>query len=140
MVNAGVFRVFRAQPETKFLLNDCQDELSRGATLLGTILSSDKTQVLVMTGHRQAYPLLISLTNLDMDFCMKASNQAFLLLAFLPIPKFIANKAHSSILQAHLIHECLDFILQPLKIVAKFGMMMRDPINNIWYCFTPLAF
>ena len=41
---------------------------------------------------QQAHPLLISLTNLDMEFHMKASNHAFLLLVLLPIPWFIASQ------------------------------------------------
>lgn len=42
-----------------------------------------------MTGGRVAHPLLISLANLLMNFRMKATNHAFLLLALLPVPKFI---------------------------------------------------
>jgi Plavaka transposase len=66
-----------------------QDQLPKGATLLGVVLSSDKTNISAMTGGRIAHPLLISLMNLFMDFRMKASNHAFLLLALLPVPKFI---------------------------------------------------
>jgi Plavaka transposase len=66
-----------------------QDQLPKGATLLSIILSSDKTNVWAMTGGCVAHPLLISLTNLFMDFQMKASNHAFLLLALLPVTKFI---------------------------------------------------
>jgi hypothetical protein len=66
-----------------------KNELPCGATLLGIILSSNKTNISPMTGGCVAYPLLISLANLFMDFWMKASNHAFLLLTLLPVPKFI---------------------------------------------------
>ena len=42
-----------------------------------------------MTGNRVAHPVLISLANLLMDFKSKATNCAFMLLALLPVPKFI---------------------------------------------------
>ena len=93
-----------------------------------------------MTGNRTAHPLLISLANLNMDFRMKASNHAFILLTLLPIPKFIhSNKSLLGVLENRLMHDCLDFILKPLKKAAEIGIMMSDPLGNLHYCFTPLA-
>lgn len=92
-----------------------------------------------MTGHRVAHPVLISLANLDMDFRMKASNHAFRLLALLPIPGFIVEKEIKGVLEARLIHECLDFVLKPLKAAAMAGTMLRDSFGHYRYCFTPLA-
>ncbi|KAG2137454.1 uncharacterized protein EDB93DRAFT_1091181, partial [Suillus bovinus] len=44
-----------------------QSNLPSGVTLLGTILSSDKTNISMMTGNRVAHPLLISLANIRMS-------------------------------------------------------------------------
>ncbi|KAF5329324.1 hypothetical protein D9619_008912 [Psilocybe cf. subviscida] len=116
------------------------DELPPGATLLGVILSSDKTQISRMTGNRVAHPLLISLANLNMDFRNKSSNNAFLLLALLPIPKFNHRvKRMQTLLADRLFHECLDFILRPLKLAAEIGVMMSDPLGWRRLCYTPLA-
>ena len=38
-----------------------------------------------------------------------------------------------------MIHECLDFILKPLKKAAEVGIMMSDPVGSCRYVFTPLA-
>lgn len=93
-----------------------------------------------MTGGRMAHPLLISLAGLDMNFRMKASNRAFMLLALLPVPKFIhTNSKICGVLEYRLIHKCLDFILAPLKTAAEIGIMMSDPVGNLHHCFTPLA-
>ena len=117
-----------------------KDSLPRGATLLGTVLSSDKTNISAMTGNRVAHPLLISLANLNMNFRMKSSNRAFLLLALLPVPSFIhQNKRLRGLLGDRLIHECLSFVLQPLKTAATIGIMMSDPLGCRRFCFTPLA-
>jgi hypothetical protein len=86
-----------------------------------------------------AHPLLISLANLDIDFRAKASNHAFILLALLPVPKFQAKKTLRGALESRLIHACLDFVLEPLKIAARIGVMMSDPLGGLRYCFTPLA-
>jgi hypothetical protein len=86
MVNASEY--LRLNLREAFLMA-LQDQLPEGATLLGIILSSNKTHISAMTGGHVAHLLLISLTNLFMDFQMKASNHAFLLLALLPVPKFI---------------------------------------------------
>ena len=93
-----------------------------------------------MTGGHQAHPLLISLANILMDFCMKATNHAFLLLVLLPIAKFThKNQKTCGILENRMIHECLDFIIKPLKKAAEVSIMMLDPVGFCHYVFTPLA-
>ncbi|KAJ7038598.1 hypothetical protein C8F04DRAFT_1209379 [Mycena alexandri] len=106
-----------------------QDQLPEGATILGTVVSSDKTQLSTMTGNRQAHPLLLTLANIDMDFRMKASHHAFLLVALCPIPKFIERDAEiRGVLDSRTFHAVLDFVLKPLKKVAEIGLMMSDPL------------
>ena len=71
---------------------------------------------------------------------MKATNHAFLLLALLSISKFIhKDQKTCGILENQMIHECLDFILKPLKKAAEVGIMMLDPVGFLHYIFTPLA-
>ena len=93
-----------------------------------------------MTGNRVAHPLLISLADIIMDFRMKASNHAFMLLAILPVPKFLhKNKRIHGVLENRLVHECIDFVVEPLKKAAEIGIMMTDPLGWRRYCFTPLV-
>ncbi|KAG1829540.1 hypothetical protein DFJ58DRAFT_848691 [Suillus subalutaceus] len=117
-----------------------QSALPRGATLLGTILSSDKTNISMMTGDRVAHPLLISLANIHMSTRLKSSSNAFVLTALLPVPKFIHKKKRMrGVLKDRLIHECLNIVLRPLKQAAREGVMLSDPIGHSQYCFTPLV-
>ena len=98
--------------------------------LLGVVLSSDKTNTSAMTGGHITHPLLLSLANLNTGFHMKASNHAFLLLTLLPVPKFIhTNSKIHGILKNHLLYECLDFILEPLKIATCIGIMMSNVLG-----------
>ena len=93
-----------------------------------------------MTGGREAHPLLISLANIAMEFRNKASNNSFLLLALLPIPKFTHKKKRiCGMLEARLYHQCLDIVLAPLKAAAQLGVMLSDLVGNLRWCFTPLA-
>ena len=38
-----------------------------------------------------------------------------------------------------MIHDCLDFILQPLKKAAQVGIMISDPLGSLCYVYMPLA-
>ena len=117
-----------------------QDQLLDGATILGVILSSDKTNLASMTGGRVIHPLLISLANLVMDFHAIATNHTFQLLALLPVPKFIhKDRKTCGVLENQLIHKCLDFILKPLKKAAEISIMLSDPVGSLRYAYTPLA-
>ena len=117
-----------------------KDQIPNGATLLGVVLSSDKTNISVMTGNQMAHPLLLSLANIDSDIRSKGSLHAHLLLALLPVVSFIHPKTRvRSLLADRLVHESLDFVLNPLKVATAVGIMMNDPVGNLRYCFTPLV-
>ncbi|KAG1719323.1 hypothetical protein EDB19DRAFT_1919105 [Suillus lakei] len=119
---------------------EMQSVLPCGATLLSTILSSDKTCITALSGDRVAHPLLISLTNIHMATRLKSSSNAFLLTALLPVTKFVhKNKRMKGMLQDRLIHHCLNIILQLLKLAAQSGVMLSDPIGCSHYCFTLLT-
>ena len=75
-----------------------------------------------------------------MDFRMKASHHAFLLLALFPIPKFLErNPEIRGVLDSRIFHAIMDFVLKPLKKTAEIGMMMTDPLGWRRFCFTPLV-
>ena len=93
-----------------------------------------------MSGNRMAYPLLISLANIDASIWSKASIHAYLLLALLPTTKFLHKHTRvHGLLQDQLVHQALNIVLSPLKTAAAVGIMMSDPRGNLCYCFTPIA-
>jgi len=114
--------------------------LPRGATLLGTVLSSDKTGLTRMTGDHSAHPLLITLANIESKVRSSSSSHAFELLALIPVPKFVGvKKGLHGVLENRLTHKCLDFVTSPLKGAARNGAWMTDYAGYIRHCFTPLA-
>ena len=71
---------------------------------------------------------------------MKSTNNAFVLLALLPVPKFLEKNTNiRGMLKDRILHACLDFVLQPLKIGAAIGIMLNDPLGNRRFCFMPCA-
>ncbi|KAG1858322.1 hypothetical protein C8R48DRAFT_775269 [Suillus tomentosus] len=126
-----------------FMTGDCAWELQEclpdGATLLGIVLSSDKTKVSNLSGNRYAHPLLISLVNINSEIHGKGSLEAHIPLALLPIAKFIHGNRHMcGVLADQLFHQCIGIVVEPLKQAACLGVMMSDPAGFSRYCFTPL--
>ena len=122
------------------LCTSLKKELPEGGTLLGVVLSSDKTNISVMSSNHMAHPLLLSLANIASDIWSKGFLHCHLLLTLLPVPSFIHKKSRvRSLLSDRLLHHCLDLVLTPLKIAATIGVMMNDPRGNLQYCFTPLV-
>ncbi|KAG1843581.1 hypothetical protein DFJ58DRAFT_717758 [Suillus subalutaceus] len=108
-----------------------QSAIPKNTTLLGTILSSDKTNLTALTGDHVAHPLLISLANIHMNVHLKSSTNSFILAALLPVPRFIHKKKQmKGILEDHLIHQCLKIVLEPLKQATQHGIMLSDPIGH----------
>ena len=121
-------------------INVHQEELPNGSTLLGVVLSSDKTNISVISGDHMVHPLLISLANIDARIHSKSSLHAYLLLALLPIAKFTHKVTRvRGLLQDRLVHQAISIVLAPLKIAMTVGVMMSDPVGNLRYCFTLIA-
>ncbi|KAG2364695.1 hypothetical protein BDR07DRAFT_1279008, partial [Suillus spraguei] len=110
--------------------------LPDGATLLGVVLSSDKTKVSNFAGNCYAHPLLIILANIDPNVYVKGSLQAYSPLALLPVAKFIHQvKCMHNVLVDRLLHQCIDIVIEPLKQAARLGIMMSDPAGLSRYYF-----
>ncbi|KAG1842843.1 hypothetical protein F4604DRAFT_1938562 [Suillus subluteus] len=119
---------------------EMQSVLPHGATLLGTILSSDKTCITALMGDHIAHPLLLNIANIHMSTQLKSSSNTFVLTALLPVLKFIHKKKQmKGVLQDRLVHQCLDVVLEPLKVATREGVMLSDPTGRSHYCFTPLV-
>ena len=116
-----------------------QCSLESGRSILGIILASDKTPLTIGTGNKQLHPLLLSLANIPAEVRMKATANAFALLAYLPIPKFTdVSTDVQSLLSAHVFHECLSIITEDLKHAELRGVTVSDPCGLLRDVHTPL--
>ncbi|KAJ7601568.1 hypothetical protein DFH06DRAFT_1153865 [Mycena polygramma] len=117
-----------------------QKEIPKGHALGGCIITSDETHITNMTGNKHAHPVLLSTALIDAWFRMKASFHAFLLLMLIPIVKFRESDAEvKGVLKSRMFHAMMDFVLEPLKVAAKVGKMMADPVGNLRIFHTVIA-
>ena len=83
---------------------------------------------------------MISLANISADARRKGLTNSYLLLALLPVPKFLhPNKRLRGVLADRLLHQVISIAVKPLKKAAEVGRMMSDPLGNLKYCFTPIV-
>ncbi|KAF7325714.1 RPN1-RPN2-N domain-containing protein [Mycena kentingensis (nom. inval.)] len=116
-----------------------QQAIPAGRTVLGIVASSDKTNISVMNGDRVAHPFLLSLANLHSEVASKASSNAFIMTALLPVPKFLCEKKLRGIMEKRLLHQCLDIICGPLKLAARDGAPLSTSDGGIIVAHTPLV-
>ncbi|KAE9394162.1 hypothetical protein BT96DRAFT_958870 [Gymnopus androsaceus JB14] len=64
-----------------------QDKLPKGATVAPLIIATDKTQLTQFSGNKQAYPIYLTLGNIPRSLRRKPSQEACILLAYLPVDK-----------------------------------------------------
>ncbi|PVF91792.1 hypothetical protein CPB86DRAFT_718777 [Serendipita vermifera] len=118
---------------------ETQETLPFGGTLLPVLLGSDKTHLTVLAGDKKAWPLYLSLGNIKSAIRNKPSNRAWVLLAYLPIPHFEDPKLLHTTLQSRLFHQCIEFILDPLKTTGREGILMTDSLGKRRQCFPCIA-
>jgi hypothetical protein len=70
---------------------------------------------------------------------MKATSHAWACIAYIPVPEYIVNSEFCGLLEVRIWHKCMDLVLEKLKVTAKVGEFMVDPMGCQCYAFTPLA-
>ena len=92
------------------------------------------------TGNKEMHPLLISIANIHAGTHMKATSHAYVLVAYLPIPKFHnVSPAVQAVLSAHIFHRAVLLVMQNLKMACKNGEVMSDPNGHLCVVHTPLV-
>jgi hypothetical protein len=94
------------------------------ATIAALILASDNTQMTMMASGQQAYPVYITLGNIDKDIRRKPSHRANVLLGYLPVDEFkdVASDNDRQRLKGELVHRTKEILLEPLKEASWKGV------------------
>src|SRR5215213_4014120 len=118
-----------------------QRTLRVGGTLLPIILSSDATHLTNFSGDKKAWPIYLTLGNLDSRYRNKPSNHAVITLALLPVPP--KKKGLSSLRKAQIdrkIQDVLELILKPLQTPqVRNGILMECGDGHTRLCYPRLT-
>ncbi|KAJ7315489.1 hypothetical protein DFH08DRAFT_651578, partial [Mycena albidolilacea] len=99
-----------------------QERLTDGSTVAALILSSDKTRLSQFSGDKSAWPVYLTIGNINKDTRRKVSAHATILLGHLPVAKMdcYSDAARSY----HLFHFCMGRILRSLPEAGANGVDM----------------
>ncbi|KIY61062.1 hypothetical protein CYLTODRAFT_405753 [Cylindrobasidium torrendii FP15055 ss-10] len=106
-----------------------QNMLPLGHTLASVIISTDKTQLTQFSGSRQAYPVYLTLGNIPNALRRKPSEQACILIAYLPIEKLSRDAVSKQAVGARyqrLFHAAMTELFKPLVVAGKKGVKMTS--------------
>ncbi|KIJ43886.1 hypothetical protein M422DRAFT_252812 [Sphaerobolus stellatus SS14] len=104
---------------------DIQYELPKGSTIASIIIASDATMLSQFGGDKSAWPVYITIGNVDKAIHCKPSWRATVLLGYLPISKLECFKeTECTAERRRLFHYAMSRLLAPLKEAALEGVEM----------------
>ncbi|THH15839.1 hypothetical protein EUX98_g9400, partial [Antrodiella citrinella] len=112
------------------------------ATVVPIILSSDKTELSIFSGDKTAYPLYMTIGNVDKSIRRKPTYGAQMLIGYLPTTSLDGTDLTDSaarITCARIFHKALSMIFESMKIAAKDGIFLTSGDGSIRHCFPILA-
>ncbi|KAG8726802.1 hypothetical protein FRC10_006760, partial [Ceratobasidium sp. 414] len=97
----------------------------KSSTIIPLIIASDRMTLSLMSGGQEAYPLYISLANINKAVRRKPSMQATTLLAYLPVKKYrhVTNPELQAQLRNDLTHCAMEKVMEPLRVASKEGFV-----------------
>ncbi|KAJ7330893.1 hypothetical protein DFH08DRAFT_708629 [Mycena albidolilacea] len=104
---------------------EIQKLLPKGATLVPIIIASDKTQLTRHSGDQQAWPVYLTIGNIDKETRRRPSSRAAVLLGYIPVAKLeiFAKKTRSGV-GHQLFHDCMRVMLGSLRVAGEDGVEM----------------
>ncbi|KAI0685867.1 hypothetical protein BC835DRAFT_1408700 [Cytidiella melzeri] len=119
---------------------ETQLNLPNGATCAPVIVSSDKTKLSQFRGDKSAWPVYLTLGNINKSICRQPSARATILLGYIPVPKLdcCTEKAKKAT-RYNLFHRCMRLIFESLANAGTNGVMMTCADAKVRWIFPVLA-
>ncbi|KAF8595004.1 hypothetical protein BDV93DRAFT_407138, partial [Ceratobasidium sp. AG-I] len=95
----------------------------RYGTILPLIIASDRTRLSIMSGGQEAYPVYLTIGNIDKSILRKTSFKAMVLLAYLPVEDFEHSTGDEKArLKNQLTHRAMEVVTASLRKTSKEGV------------------
>ncbi|KZV78680.1 hypothetical protein EXIGLDRAFT_589467, partial [Exidia glandulosa HHB12029] len=121
---------------------DIQAKLPVGATAVPIIISTDKTELSQFTGEATAYPVYMTIGNIDSHIRRQPSRHAQVLIGYLPTSTVEQGDLTDLALRnakARLFHAAMRAILEPLRDAAAAGVHLKSSDGAVRDCYPMLA-
>ncbi|KAG8946041.1 hypothetical protein FRC03_001582, partial [Tulasnella sp. 419] len=108
-----------------------------GGTVIPVIIGSDKSQLTLFSGNKEAYPVYITIGNIPKGIRRKPSKHAQMLLAYLPVEHFKGenlSKPQQRLAKARIFHAALGDILEPLVEAGRDGVKLMSGNGEVRHC------
>lgn len=104
-------------------------------------MASDKTQLSRMGGDKSAWPVYITIGNIDKATRRKPSRHATILLGYLPVTKLeiFSHATTRQIMGQDLFHRCMKLLLEPMEEAGRDGVRMVCPDGFVRRVYPVLA-
>ncbi|TFY51624.1 hypothetical protein EVJ58_g10464 [Rhodofomes roseus] len=123
---AVVERVYEQMCDSEWW-KEITDKLPSGITIAPVILASDKTNLSTFSGDKQAWPVYMTIGNIDNETRRQPSKGATVLLGYLPISKLLCFEEKDRQAQGYrLFHYAMDILLRPLVEAGETGKSMTS--------------
>ncbi|THU94436.1 hypothetical protein K435DRAFT_668435 [Dendrothele bispora CBS 962.96] len=105
---------------------DVQKELPHEfGTVTPVIVASDQTQLSTFSGDKKAWPVYLSIGNVEKSIRRKPSSRAFLLVGYIPTSKLECfSEKRRSQMGYQLFHDCMKKVFEPLEKAGREGVKM----------------
>ncbi|KAI0086605.1 hypothetical protein BDY19DRAFT_864872, partial [Irpex rosettiformis] len=116
---------------------EIQMKLPVGATVVPIILSSDKTRLSQFRGDKSAWPVYLTIGNIDKETRRQSSSHATVLLGYIPVPKLDCCSSDNlkKVTRYTLFHQCMRVILHSLVEAGSKGIEMTcadGHVRKVW--------
>ncbi|KZV98523.1 hypothetical protein EXIGLDRAFT_832092 [Exidia glandulosa HHB12029] len=121
---------------------EIQGKLPMGSTVVPIIISTDKTELSQFTGDATAYPIYMTIGNIDSSIRRQPSRHAQILIGYLPttaIEKGDMSDLTVRNARAQLFHAAVRAILEPLRDAAATGIPLKSSNGDVRNCHPILA-
>jgi hypothetical protein len=106
-----------------------QQALPDGATIIPIILASDKTQLSQHQGDVTAWPVYLTVGNIDRETRRKHSGPGMILLGFLPIPQ-MDSKDEALRIKGEVYHQAMGIIMKGIHPTKYLDTRLSDAIDT----------